>query len=90
MLYAELACDGGVGVEGEYQKAINKMGRPTLSAIRPTPLEIGSGGEEKGVSYYDRRSRSGPGNGYVKSRRCLMGSGKPLPRAFGPHEVVNK
>ena len=54
MLYAELACDGGVGVEGEYQKAINKVGRSTLSAIRSTPLEIGSGGKEKGAPYYDR------------------------------------
>ena len=41
MLYAaELTWSGKKGVEGEYQQAINRMGRATLGAFRSTPLEI--------------------------------------------------
>ena len=41
MLYAsELTWGGGKGVEGEYQAAINRMGRATLGAFRSTPLGI--------------------------------------------------
>ena len=39
MLYAsELTWNGGKGIEGEYQAAINRMGRATLGAYRSTPL----------------------------------------------------
>ena len=39
MLYtSELTWNGGKGVEGEYQAAINRMGRATLGAYRSTPL----------------------------------------------------
>ena len=39
MLYApELMWNGGKGIEGEYQAAINRMGRATLGAYRSTPL----------------------------------------------------
>ena len=39
ILYAsELTWNGGKGVEGEYQAAINQMGRATLGAYRSTPL----------------------------------------------------
>ena len=41
MLYAaELAWNGGRGVEGEYQRAINRMGRSTLGAFQSPPLGI--------------------------------------------------
>ena len=33
----------------------------------------------------DWQSRSGPGEGYVKSRHSPIGSSKPLPWPFGPH-----
>ena len=47
MLYAsELTWSGGQGVEGEYQRAINRMGRATLGAFRSTPLGIVSRGGE--------------------------------------------
>ena len=39
-LYAsELTWDGNKGVEGEYQRAISRMGRSMLGAFRSTPLE---------------------------------------------------
>ena len=39
VLYAsELTWNRGKGVEGEYQAAINRMGRATLGAYRSTPL----------------------------------------------------
>ena len=38
MFYAsELACNGDKGVKGEYQRAINRMGRATLGEFRSTP-----------------------------------------------------
>ena len=37
---AELTWSGGVGVEGEYQRAINRIGRATLGVFRSTPLGI--------------------------------------------------
>lgn len=41
MLYvAELTCNGKKVLEGEYEKAINKMGRATLGAFQSTPLGI--------------------------------------------------
>ena len=41
MLYAaELTWNGKEGVEGEYQNAVNRMGRATLGAFRSTPLGI--------------------------------------------------
>ena len=41
MLYAsELTWNGRKGVEGEYQRAINRIGRSTLGAFRSTPLGI--------------------------------------------------
>ena len=41
MLYAaELTWNGGKNIEGEYQKAINRMGRSTLGAFRSTPQGI--------------------------------------------------
>ena len=41
MLYAsELTWSGGVWVEGEYQRAINRMGGATLGVFRSTPLGI--------------------------------------------------
>ena len=41
MLYASvLTWGGGKGMEGEYQVAINRMGRATLGAFRSTPLGI--------------------------------------------------
>lgn len=41
MLYvAELTWNGGVGVEGEYQKATNRMGMSTLGVFRSTRLGI--------------------------------------------------
>ena len=41
ILYAfELTWGGGKEVEGEYQAAINRMGRATLGAFRSTPLGI--------------------------------------------------
>ena len=41
MLYAsELTWEGSKRVEGEYQAAINRMGRATLGAFRSTPLGI--------------------------------------------------
>ena len=41
MLYAsELTWNGEVGVEGEHQRAINRMGRATLGVFRSTPLGI--------------------------------------------------
>lgn len=39
MLYAaELTWNGSKGMEGEYQAAINRMGRATLGVFRSTPL----------------------------------------------------
>ena len=47
MLYAaELTWSGQKGVEGEYQRAINRMARAALGAFRSTPqgiLAAGSG-----------------------------------------------
>lgn len=41
MLYAaELTWNGNKNVEGEYQQAINRMGRATLGAFRSTPQGI--------------------------------------------------
>ena len=41
MLYAaKLTWNEGKNVEGEYQKAINRMGRSTLGAFRSSPLGI--------------------------------------------------
>ena len=41
MLYvAELTWSGQRGVEGEYQRAINRMARSTLGAFRSTPLGV--------------------------------------------------
>ena len=41
MLYAtELTWSSMTGVEGEYQRAVNRMGRATLGAFRSTPLGI--------------------------------------------------
>ena len=41
LLYAtELTWNGREGVEGEYQAAINCMGRATLGALHSTPLGI--------------------------------------------------
>ena len=41
MLYAaELTWNGRKGVEGEYQQAINRIGRTTLGAFQSTPLGI--------------------------------------------------
>ena len=41
MLYAsEFTCNGVKGVKGEYQRAINRMGRATLGVFRSTPLGI--------------------------------------------------
>ena len=35
---SELTWNGGKSVEGEYQAAINRVGRATLGAYRSTPL----------------------------------------------------
>ena len=44
MLYgAELTWNGQKGVEGEYQRAINRMARSTLGAFRSTPQGILAG-----------------------------------------------
>ena len=46
MLYgrgAELTWNGQRGVEGEYQRAINRMARSTLGAFKSTPLGILAG-----------------------------------------------
>ena len=44
MLYgAELTWNGQRGVEGEYQRAINRMARSTLGAFRSTPVGILAG-----------------------------------------------
>lgn len=41
ILYAsELTWSGGVGVEGEYQRAINRTGRATLGVFWSTPLGV--------------------------------------------------
>lgn len=41
MLYAaELTWNSRKSMEGEYQAAINRMGRATLGALSPTPLGI--------------------------------------------------
>lgn len=41
MLYrAELTQNGQGGVEGEYQRAVDRMARSTLGAFRPTPQGI--------------------------------------------------
>ena len=41
MLYAaELTWNGRNGVEGEYEQAINRIGRATLGAFQSTPLGI--------------------------------------------------
>ena len=41
MLYAaELTWNEGKGIEGEYQRAINRMGRSALGVFRSTPLAI--------------------------------------------------
>lgn len=37
---AELTWNGGVGVEGEYQRAINRMARAALGTSQSTPLGI--------------------------------------------------
>ena len=54
------------------------------------PFVWRSGEKEKRVPCYDRQSRSEPGESYVKSRRCPLGSCKLLPQPFGPHIAVNK
>ena len=41
MLYtSKLTWNGGVGVGGEYQRAISRVGRAALEAFRSTPLGI--------------------------------------------------
>ena len=45
MVYAaELTWNGQMGVEGEYQRAINRITRSTLGTFRSTPTGILAGG----------------------------------------------